>query len=201
MQNELIYMTNTIELYFDFISPYTYLAHKKIRLLQKNKKININYKPILLGGLHNLEGITPPAFIKPKLNFMIRDCKMVAKKLNIQFTFNSNFPINSIKLMRGFLIIDNKIKDRYLDVMFDAYWRDNLDIGNEETLNKLINECGMDKDFFYEKIKDQKIKDELKHNTQNAHDKEIFGAPSFIVNNQIFWGQDRLEYALDEYNK
>lgn len=201
MQNELIYMTNAIELYFDFISPYTYLAHKKIRLLQKNNKININYKPILLGGLHNLEGITPPAFIKPKLNFMIRDCKMVAKKLNIQFTFNSNFPINSIKLMRGFLIIDNKIKDRYLDVMFDAYWRDNLDIGNKETLNKLINECGVDKDFFYEKIKDQKIKDELKHNTQNAHDKEIFGAPSFIVNNQIFWGQDRLEYALDEYNK
>jgi 2-hydroxychromene-2-carboxylate isomerase len=201
MQNELIYMINSIDFYFDFISPYTYLAHKRIRLLQKDKNINIEYKPILLGGLHNLEGITPPAFIKPKLKFMIRDCNMVAKKFKIQFTFNSKFPINSIKLMRGFLIISNKVKDKYLDVMFNAYWRDNLDVEEEETLNKLIDECEIDKDLFYKKIKDQKVKDELKDNTQNAYNKEIFGAPTFMVNSQIFWGQDRLEYALDEYNK
>ena len=194
-------MTNIIEFYFDFISPYTYLAYKKIKLLQKDKDININYNPILLGGLHNLEGITPPAFIKSKLNFMIRDCNMVAKKNNIQFTFNSKFPINSIKLMRGFLIIDNKIKNKYLDVMFNAYWRDNLDIGDEETLNKLITECKIDKDFFHKNIIDQKIKNKLKDNTQNAYDIEIFGAPSFVVNKKIFWGQDRLEYAIDEYNK
>ena len=72
-------MTKEIDFYFDFISPYAYLAHKKIQLLSKD--IKINYKPILLGGLHNLEGITAPAFIKPKLKHMINDCLLIAKKI------------------------------------------------------------------------------------------------------------------------
>ena len=192
-------MTKKIDFYFDFISPYSYLAYKKVKTLQKNREININYKPILLGGLHNLKGITPPAFIKSKLNFMINDCNMVAKKHNIQFTFNSKFPINSIKLMRGFLIIDTKTKDNYLDIMFDAYWINNLNIEDEEVLNKLINKCGVDKKNFYKEIENEKVKDKLKNITQKAYDDEIFGAPTFVVNNKIFWGQDRLEYALDEY--
>ena len=73
-------MTKEIDFYFDFISPYTYLAYKKIQSLPKN--IKINYKPILLGGLHNLEGITPPAFIKPKLKHMMNDCLLISKKNN-----------------------------------------------------------------------------------------------------------------------
>ena len=74
-------MTKEIDFYFDFISPYTYLAHKKIQLLPQN--IKINYKPILLGGLHNLEGIKAPAFIKSKLKHMINDCNLIAKKKNV----------------------------------------------------------------------------------------------------------------------
>ena len=193
-------MTKQIDFYFDFISPYTYLAIKKIRSLQKNNKINLNYCPILLGGLHNLKGITPPAFIKSKLDFMIYDCNIVAKKFNLKFTFNSKFPINSIKLMRGFLIIDNDIKDKYIDIMFDAYWSNNLDVGDENILGNLISECGINKESFFKKINEQKIKNQLKDNTKKAHEKDIFGAPTFIVNNKIFWGQDRLEYALEEFN-
>ena len=71
-------MTKSIDFYFDFISPYSYLAHKKIKYLKKKDKIIFNYKPILLGGLHNLEGITAPAFVKLKLNHMITDCVMKA---------------------------------------------------------------------------------------------------------------------------
>ena len=73
-------MTKSIDFYFDFISPYSYIAHKRIKHLKKEDKIIFNYKPILLGGLHNLEGITAPAFIKPKLNHMITDCELIAKK-------------------------------------------------------------------------------------------------------------------------
>ena len=78
-------MTKPIEFYFDFVSPYSYLAHKQIRIIKKNENIKINYKPIFLGGLHKLIGITAPAFINSKAKFMIRDCKMVSKKLNIKF--------------------------------------------------------------------------------------------------------------------
>ena len=192
-------MTKEIDFYFDFISPYTYLAHKKIQSLPKD--IKINYKPILLGGLHNLEGITAPAFIKPKLKHMISDCNLIAKKDKSNFIWNSKFPINSLNIMRGYLFINVENKDLYLDIMFDAYWKDNLDISNEGIFKTLLEKCKIETISFFNGIKDTKIKDELKSITQKAHDKGIFGAPTFIVNNKIFWGQDRLEFALDEYNK
>ena len=194
-------MIKSIDFYFDFISPYSYLAHKKIRLLKDKKKIIFNYKPILVGGLHNLQGITAPAFIKPKLKYMINDCNLIAKKNNFTFMWNSKFPINSLSIMRGYLFISDDFKDFYLNTIFDAYWKDNLDTSNEEMLKPLLEQCNINSISFFEGIKDSKIKEELKNITQEAHDKEIFGAPTFVVNNKIFWGQDRLEFALDEYNK
>ena len=192
-------MTKEVEFYFDFISPYAYLAYKKIRSLPKD--IKINYKPVLLGALHNLEGITAPAFIKPKLKHMISDCDLIANKNKSNFIWNSKFPINSLSVMRGYLFINAENRELYLNVMFDAYWKDNLDISNEKILKNLLEKCKINSIKFFDGIKDLKIKDELRSITQEAHDKGIFGAPTFVVNNKIFWGQDRLEFALEEYNK
>ena len=192
-------MTKEVEFYFDFISPYAYLAYKKIQSLPKD--IKIKYKPVLLGALHNLDGITAPAFIKPKLKHMISDCDLIANKNKSNFIWNSKFPINSLSVMRGYLFINAKNRELYMNVMFDAYWKDNLDISNEKILKNLIEKCKINSSKFFDGIKDLKIKDELKTITQEAHDKKIFGAPTFVVNNKIFWGQDRLEFALDEYNK
>ena len=191
-------MTKEIDFYFDFISPYSYLAHQKIKSI---KNVKFNYKPVLVGGLHNLQGITAPAFIKPKLKHMISDCDLIAKKDKSNFIWNSNFPINSLNIMRGYLFINVENRDLYLNVMFDAYWKDNLNISNEEIIKTLIKKSKIEPISFFDGIKDPKIKEELKNVTQEAHDKEIFGAPTFVVNNKIFWGQDRLEFALDEYNK
>ncbi|MDC1140106.1 2-hydroxychromene-2-carboxylate isomerase [Candidatus Pelagibacter sp.] len=191
-------MTKEVNFYFDFISPYSYLAHKKIKTI---KNVNFIYKPVLVGGLHNLQGITAPAFIKPKLKHMISDCDLIAKKDKFSFIWNSKFPINSLNIMRGYLFVKDAVKDLYLNVMFDAYWKDNLDTSNEEILTTLLDNCKINPNNFFDGIKDPKIKDELKAVTQEAHDKEIFGAPTFVVNSKIFWGQDRLEFALDEYNK
>ena len=194
-------MIKSINFYFDFISPYSYLAHKKIQIKKKEKDIIFNYKPILVGGLHNLQGITAPAFIKPKLKHMISDCDLIAKKNKSTFIWNSKFPINSLNIMRGYLFINDETKDLYLNVIFDAYWKDDLDTSNEKILETLIKKCKINSNDFFDGINDPKIKDRLKDVTQEAHDNEIFGAPSFVVNNKIFWGQDRLEFALDEYNK
>ena len=191
-------MTKEIDFYFDFISPILLLAHQKIKSI---KNVKFNYKPVLVGGLHNLQGITAPAFIKPKLKHMISDCDLIAKKDKSNFIWNSNFPINSLNIMRGYLFINVENRDLYLNVMFDAYWKDNLDISNEEIIKTLIKKSKIEPISFFDGIKDPKIKEELKNVTQEAHDKEIFGAPTFVVNNKIFWGQDRLEFALDEYNK
>ena len=194
-------MTKSIDFYFDFISPYSYLAHKKIDILKKKENINFIYKPVLVGGLHNLQGITAPAFIKSKLKHMINDCNLIAKKEGLDFIWNSKFPINSLDIMRGYLFIDNKVKDLYLDVIFDSYWKDDIDISVDDTLKNLLKKCKVESVSFFKGIKDLKIKEELKKATQAAHDKEIFGAPTFVVNDKIFWGQDRLDFALDEYNK
>jgi 2-hydroxychromene-2-carboxylate isomerase len=194
-------MTKSIDFYFDFISPYSYLAHKQIKILKKKNNINFTYKPVLIGGLHNLQGITAPAFIKPKLNHMISDCSLVAKKNNSEFIWNSRFPLNSLNIMRGYLFINKDVKNLYLDTMFDAYWKNNLDISNQEILKNLLKECNIEATNFMEGISDQKIKDQLKNITQEAHNKEVFGAPTFVVNRKIFWGQDRLEFALDEYSR
>ena len=193
-------MTKSIDFYFDFISPYSYLAHKKIKIIKEKKNIIFKYKPVLVGGLHNLQNITAPAFIKPKLKHMMSDCDLIAKKDKSDFIWNTEFPVNSLNIMRGYLFVNEKIKDLYLDVIFDAYWKNNLDTSNHKILITLLNKCKIDSSSFFEGIKNPKIKDELKNVTQEAHDKEIFGAPTFVVNEKIFWGQDRLEFALDEYN-
>jgi 2-hydroxychromene-2-carboxylate isomerase len=192
-------MTKSIDFYFDFISPYSYLAFKKIKLLDKTKKLNINYKPILLGGLHKLGGITAPAFNERKMKNMKNDCELVALKNNIDFKWNNKFPINTLNLMRGYLIINDEIKERYFEICFDAYWKDNIDISSESEIVKILDICDINKNKFFEDIQNKKTKDELKKLTDIAFKNDIFGAPTFVVNKKIFWGQDRLDYALDEY--
>jgi 2-hydroxychromene-2-carboxylate isomerase len=191
-------MNNVIDFYFDFISPYSYIAHQKIKSIDKKDVIKFNYKPILLGGLHKLGNITAPAFNERKMKNMKNDCELISKKNKISFKWNDKFPINSLYLMRGFISIDPQFKNKYLDTCFDAYWKNNIDISIEKNINNILDACKIDKKNFFDKIQEQQIKDELKSCTDEAFKKDIFGAPTFIVNNKLFWGQDRLEYAIDE---
>ena len=191
-------MSDHIDFYFDIISPYTYIAHKKIQKIKENQNIIFNYKPILLGGLHNLAGITAPAFNKYKMKNMQNDCELVSKQNEISFKWNLKFPINSLNIMRGYLQVNEKQKENDLNTFFNAYWKDNVDLSLASEISKLLQILNIDNEFFFKEIKKQLIKDNLKELTRDAFKKEIFGAPTFIVNNKIFWGQDRLEYALEE---
>ena len=191
-------MTKSIDFYFDIISPYAYLAYKQIISLNKERKIQFNYKPMLLGGLHKLAEITAPAFNEFKMKNMKNDCNLVALKKNIEFLWNDKFPINSIKIMRGYLSIDEEIKQIYLETFFNAYWKDNIDFNNTESFKKLLKNINLDTDKFFKDIEKNEIKEKLKEITDLAFKKEVFGAPTFIVNGKLFWGQDRLEYAIEE---
>ncbi len=193
-------MTKSLDFYFDFISPYSFLAYKKLKSININNNININYKPILLGGLHKLGNITAPAFNERKMKNMKNDCELVAKKNTIEFKWNDKFPINSLNLMRGYLILNQELKKKFFDLCFDAYWKENIDLSIKKNFENILDNCLINKDSFFKKIQEQNIKSELKKLTENAFKNDIFGAPTFVVNNQIFWGQDRLDYALDEYN-
>jgi len=194
-------MTKSIQFYYDFSSPYTYIAHKKIREVQKKEAIKFIYCPMLLGGLHKLAGITANAFIKNKNEFMRRDCEMVSKKLKIDFKFNDYFPISSLYLMRGSLVISKDLSDKYIDCFFDAYWKDNINLSDDEIFKDKLKDLHIDENTFLNSISKKEIKEKLIELTQKAYDKKIFGAPTFICNNKIFWGQDRLDYAIEEFSK
>ena len=195
-------MIKSFEFYFDFISPYSFLAHNEIIKIEKANTIKIKYMPILLGGLHNLAGIKAPGFIPIKAKYMIKDCKLWAEKYNIIFKFNNYFPIKTLDLMRCVLVAEKKnFVQNFINKVFDAIWKDGLNLNDNTIVEKLLKNLDINPKTFLMEAVDHKIKDELKKRTDVAFKKGIFGAPSFIVNNKIFWGQDRLEFVLNEAKK
>ena len=199
MQRKLISMNKPIDFYFDFVSPYTFISFQQIKSLRFKQDFKFRLKPILLGGLHNLHKITAPAFIPAKAKFMIRDCKMVSEKHKISFKFNSYFPIKTVDLMRGVIIAeDDGIANNYIDKIFEAMWVSGLNLNDQDVIDKILKNLQINPKTFSLRILNQNIKDDLKKRTQEAYEKGVFGAPTFLVNNKIFWGQDRLEYALAE---
>ncbi len=195
-------MIKPFDFYFDFISPYAYLAHKEIRRIEKINSIKISYKPILLGAIHNLHGIKAPAFIPAKAKHMIRDCKLIAEKNKIKFKFNSYFPIRSLNLMRGVIVAEeDNYKSFYIDNIFDAIWQDGMNMNDDHIVQKILKNLNVNPKTFYLRVSSNSIKESFKQKTNDAYEKGIFGAPSFVCNNKIFWGQDRIEFAINEAKK
>lgn len=195
-------MIKPFDFYFDFVSPYSFLAHKEIKKIENKTGIKIRYKPILLGGLHNLHGIKAPAFIPAKARHMIKDCKLIAERNNVKFKFNSYFPIRSLNLMRGVLVAEeDNVKNYYIDNIFNTIWQDGLNMNDEIIIQKVIKNLNINPKTFSLRSTSSLIKESLRNKTNEAYEKGIFGAPSFVSNNKIFWGQDRIEFALKEASK
>ena len=202
MLKKLALMIKPFEFYFDFISPYSFLAHKQIKKIEANENVKIKYNPILLGGLHNLHGIKAPAFIPAKAKHMIRDCKLIAEKNEIRFKFNYYFPIRTLNLMRGVLVAEeDNIQSYYIDSIFNTIWQDGLNMNDEIIVEKVLKNLNVNPKTFFLRSTSSLVKESLRKKTSEAYEKGIFGAPTFIANNKIFWGQDRIEFALKEANK
>ena len=195
-------MIKPFDFYFDFVSPYSFLAHKEIRKIEDKIKIKITYKPMLLGGLHNLHGIKAPAFIPAKAKHMVRDCKLIAERNSVKFKFNTYFPIKSLNLMRGVLVAEeDNIKNYYIDSIFNTIWQDGLNMNDDNIIQKVLKNININPKTFSLRSTSSLIKDSLRKKTSEAYEKGIFGAPTFVSNNKIFWGQDRIEFALKEASK
>tara|TARA_B100000945_G_scaffold317683_1_gene321012 strand:+ start:139 stop:726 length:588 start_codon:yes stop_codon:yes gene_type:complete len=195
-------MTKHIEFYFDFSSPYAYIGYKEIKRFEKKNSLKIKYMPVFLGGLHNSAGITPAAFNKLKSKYMLEDTKLICEKKNISFNFNSYFPIKTVNFMRGAIIArDEEFEKIYIEKIFNAIWKDGLNMNDQIVINKVLKNIDLNPETFLTKAADQKIKDKLRKLTDDALKKGIFGAPTFFVNKKMFWGQDRLSYAIDEAKK
>ena len=124
------------------------------------------------------------------------------KKKKIKFKFNSYFPIKTLDLMRGVLIAEeDNFKNYYIDNIFNSIWQDGLNMNDENIIQKILKNLNVNSKTFLLRSTSSNIKEKLKIKTNEAYEKSVFGAPSFVVNNKVFWGQDRIEFALNEASK
>ena len=195
-------MNNSFEFFFDFGSPYSFLAHEQIKKIKKEKEIKIKYMPILLGALLKLAGLKPLVDIPIKGKYMIRDCKLCAEKHNIEFKFNNYFPIITLNLMRCVLVAEKKdFAQNYINKVFNAIWKDGLNLNDNMIVEKLLKNLDINPKNFLNEADNQEVKNDLKKRTDDAYNKGIFGTPTFIINNKMFWGQDRLDFVINEAKK
>ena len=133
---------------------------------------------------------------------MIRDCKLIAEKNKIKFKFNSYFPIRSLNLMRGVIVADeDNFKSYYVDTIFNSIWQDGLNMNDESIVERVLKNLNINPKTFILRSLSSSIKDKLKKNTSEAFKIGVFGAPSFVSNNKVFWGQDRIEFVVKEASK
>ena len=133
---------------------------------------------------------------------MIRDCKLIAERNGVKFKFNSYFPIRSLNLMRGvFVAEEDNFKSYYINNIFDAIWQDGLNMNDDVIIQKVLKNLSVNPKTFALRSTSSSIKDSLKRRTSEAYEKGVFGAPTFVTNNKIFWGQDRIEFAINEASK
>ncbi len=192
-------MSKKVEFYYDFSSPYTYIASTRIEKICVDTDTELEWKPFLLGGVFNEIGSTPAIEIDNKIKYLREDFERVARYYEVDFNFPELFPLNSVRSMRGAFAaqeLDKLIE--YNHAMFRAYWVDGVDLSKPELLAEAVGRVGIDAEAFINRINEQDIKDKLREETNIAIEKGVFGAPTFFVDDKIFWGNDRLDY-LERY--
>jgi len=189
---------NYIEFYFDCSSPWTYLAFTEILSLSSRLDLEIDWKPVLVGGVFNAVNQDVYEFRKKpnplKLNYSNDDLYLWSKSRGISINFPKVFPVNSVKAMRGCLYAQKESKlVEFASNTFKAYWSDGIDISNQDMLLNIVKDSHLNESKFIEYINSQQCKDLLKENTENLIKKGGFGSPTFYYNNYMFFGNDRLE--------
>jgi 2-hydroxychromene-2-carboxylate isomerase len=183
---------------FDFGSPKTYLVYKLLPGIEKRTNTKAEYVPVLLGGIfkstNNVSPIESFKTVPAKGKYDDIDTARFVKKHDIAFNFNSNFPINTLNLMRGAIYAqENQIFDKYVEVVFKSMWVDNKKMDELEVIQTVFLENGLPVKEIFEGTQDQKIKDKLIKNTSEAVEKGVFGAPSLLVNDELFFGKETLQ--------
>lgn len=189
-------MTKAVEFLFDFGSPTSYLAYKRLPGIAQKSGAEIVWRPVLLGAIHAATGNTSPAAVPAKGRHMAVDLQRFAELYRTPFSRNPHFPINTLSLMRGATAYKPRKEFlRYVDIVFDAMWKDPRNLGDAETLYAVLEDAGFDTAEFAALIHDPGVKDRLKEETQKAVDRGVFGAPTFFVAEEMFFGQDRLDFV------
>lgn len=191
-------MKKAIDFYFDFGSPTSYLAWTQLPQIAADAGAQLNYHPMLLGGVFQATGNHSPATIPAKGVWMQQDMTRFAARYGVPFRQNPFFPINTMQLMRaavGLQLRQSEVFDHYLATVFPAMWAQGMNLGDPAILMALLAGAGFDPQQIQALTQDPQIKDKLRADTEAAVARGVFGAPSMFVGDDMFFGQDRLDFV------
>jgi len=193
-------MSKTVEFFFDLGSPATYLASTQLPRICQQTDSQLIYVPMLLGGVFKATGNASPVTIAAKGRYMFQDLARYAKRYGVPLKFNPHFPINTLMLMRAVTGMQLRHPERFevfIDCLFRALWVEGRNMDDPQTVAAVLTEHGFDPAETLALTADEQVKTALKDNTERAVQRGVFGAPSMFVGDQLFFGQDRLDFVVE----
>jgi 2-hydroxychromene-2-carboxylate isomerase len=191
-------MTKTFDFYFDFGSLASYLAHTQLPKICAETGASVTMLPMLLGGVFQATGNASPMSVPAKGRYVYTDMKRFADGYGVPLNMNPHFPIITTTLMRGATALqmrgDAQLQT-YMDTIYQAIWVDAQNLNEPTVVGAVLAKAGFDPAAMMAMANEQATKDQLKSVTMRAVERGVFGAPTFFVGEQMFWGQDRIEFV------
>jgi 2-hydroxychromene-2-carboxylate isomerase len=200
-------MPAKVEFFYDYSSPWTYLAFTRVEELCRSRGAELEWRPILVGGIFNT--VNPSVYesrerpVPAKARYMAKDLKDWADFYGLTIRFPpSVFPVNSVKALRGALVaLEHGAISRYSQAVFAAYWGGDRDISRDDVLGAIVGDVGLDRAEFFDKIQQSSYKDRVRANTDECMRRGGFGSPTLFVADAMFFGNDRLVLVEHELEK
>jgi 2-hydroxychromene-2-carboxylate isomerase len=189
-------MPKAVEFYFDYASPYAYVANEVLE--KKLPGAEIIYKPTYLRGLEMFREAMP--FTARKVVYLSKDLARITSREGIPHCQPSAFPVNGIHGLRGALWCQENAPEMfrtYHRALFRATWAEDQNVSDKSVVVEIAAGLKIDRDAFVSGIGDPRLKQQLKENTAAAEAQDIFGVPSFIVDGELYWGHDRMDYVRE----
>ncbi len=194
-------MTQTVEIFYDIASSYSYLASTQMDALAARTGAEIRWRPFLLGGVFKSTGNDMPARVPSKARWMLSDLDRWAKKYGIPMRMPSRFPIMTVTTQRSLVAADRLFggdaQKKLALALFTAYWGDDRDVADKAVIAAIAASVGLDGTAIVSGIDAQETKDTLRTNTEEAVSRGAFGAPAMFFDGELFWGNDRLDLLED----
>ena len=194
----------SVEFYFDLGSPYSYLAYYRLLQMAEQQEIQIVYKPILLGGVFKATGNRSPIEIPVKGAYSILDMQRWAEYYHIPMQMNPHFPMNTLTLMRiltGVQLLHLEKFEQVLKLLFDAMFGTPQNLNELTVLAEVLKPSGFSVEDIMSMVQSDVVKQKLITETEQAIQRGLFGAPTFFVGDEMYWGQDRLHFVEQALNK
>jgi 2-hydroxychromene-2-carboxylate isomerase len=189
-------MAQQVEFFFDYGSPFSYLADTQLAALERRTGATVVYRPMLLGAVLKETGNASPITVPAKGRYMGVELHRWARRYGVPFAANKFFPINTMRLMRGAVAAQHaECFAEYHRAIYPAFWVDGANLGEPGVIRAVLDKAGLNADLILARIEEPDVKEQLRLNTEEAVRRGVFGAPTFFVGEEMFWGNDRLMFV------